>query len=97
MSHPILIKQSKKILMKKLKSKFNQLKSIVKEAVKKQPLINKENTSIDTDKLTANEIKNIVAINSIKAEKDMWKNQYLSLIKTLKEKEKIDKLIKSIL
>ena len=73
--------------MEKLKSKFNQLKLIVKEALKKQPLVDQENTSIDTDILTANEINSIVTIDKIKAERDMWKNQYLSLYNTLKEKK----------
>lgn len=83
--------------MEKLKSKFNQLKLIVKEAVKKQPLVDQESISIDTDKLTANEINFVITINKIKAEKDMWENNYLSLYNTMKEKERIDKLIKSML
>ena len=86
--------QLKKIQMEKFKSKFNQLKSIVKETIKKQPLVDQEN-SIDTDKLTANEVNYVIRIDKIEAEKDLWKNQYLSLIENLKEKEKIDKLIKS--
>lgn len=91
-------KQSKKILMKKLKSKFNQLKSIIKEAVKKQPLVDQEIDNIEVTAgvlYTNNHLE--VRCKLLEKEVDYWQKKHFNLAYHLSEKERINKAIKSLI
>jgi len=84
--------------MGKLKSKFNQLKSIVKEVVKKQPLIDQEinNIEVTADVLTPKkEITLLLRYNKMKAEKEHWEEKYNTLLSDLQAMKKLEKQIKS--
>lgn len=83
--------------MKKLKSKFNQLKSIIKEAVKKQPLVDQEidNIEVTAEILNSKEAISLINYDKMKAQKEHWENKYNSLLYDLQSMKKIEKQIKS--
>lgn len=87
--------------MKKLKSKFNQLKTnvkeAIKEAVKKKILVDQEdNIEVTNEVLITKKVTNqLLKYENVSKEKEYWRGKYNSLLSDLQAAKRIDKQIKS--